>query len=169
MLEMARLLCARQGKDANAVWLAFLDGEEAMVDWTDTDSVYGSRELAARMALSGELKRVRAVILADMIGQKDLKIPKETNSTKWLTDLVWSTATRLGYGNVFVARDMPIEDDHQPFLKRGVPAVDLIDFDGFQAYWHTPQDTLDKVSARNLGIVGHVVLASVAELQKKNY
>ncbi len=169
MLEMARLLCARQGKDPNAVWIAFLDGEEAMVDWTDTDSVYGSRELAARVALSGDLKRVKAVILADMIGQKDLEIPKETGSTKWLTDLVWSTAARLGYGNVFVARDMPIEDDHQPFLKRGVPAVDLIDFDGFQPYWHTPQDTLDKVSARNLGIVGHVVLASVAELQKKNH
>ena len=64
---------------------------------------------------------------------------------------------------------MPIEDDHQPFLKRGAPAVDLIDFDGFQAYWHTPQDTLDKVSARNLGVVGHVLLASVAELQKKNH
>jgi len=169
MLEMARLLCPRQGQDSNAVWIAFLDGEEAMVDWTDTDSVYGSRELAARMALSGDLKRVKAVILADMIGQKDLKIPKETNSTKWLTELVWSTAARLGYSSVFVPRDMAIEDDHQPFLKRGVAAVDLIDFDGFQAYWHTPQDTLDKVSARNLGIVGHVVLASVAELQKKNH
>jgi glutaminyl-peptide cyclotransferase len=169
MLEMARLLCARQGKEANSVWIAFLDGEEAIVDWTDTDSVYGSRELAARMALSGDLKRVKAVILADMIGQKDLEIPKETGSTRWLTDLVWSTAARLGYGNVFVARDMPIEDDHQPFLKRGVPAVDLIDFDGFQPYWHTPQDTLDKVSARNLGIVGHVVLASIDELQKKNH
>jgi len=169
MLETARLLCPLQGQDPNAVWIAFLDGEEAMVYWTDTDSVYGSRELAARMALSGDLKRVKAVILADMIGQKELKIPKETNSTKWLTELVWSTAARLGYGNIFVSRDMAIEDDHQPFLKRGVASVDLIDFDGFQAYWHTPQDTLDKVSARNLGIVGHVVLASVAELQKKSH
>jgi glutaminyl-peptide cyclotransferase len=169
MLEMARLLCSRQGRDPNAVWIAFLDGEEAMVDWTDTDSVYGSRELAARMAMSGDLKRVKAVILADMIGQKNLEIPKETGSTKWLTDLVWSTATQLGYGKVFVTRDSPVEDDHQPFLKRGVPAVDLIDLDGYQAYWHTPQDTLDKISARNLGIVGHVVLASVAELQKKNH
>lgn len=165
MLEMARLLCGR--KDANAVWIGFLDGEEAMVDWTETDSVYGSRELAARMALSGDLKRVKAVILTDMIGQKNLQIPKETDSTKWLTELVWSTAARLGYGNVFVTRDMSIDDDHKPFLKRGVSAVDLIDFDGFQAYWHTPQDTLDKISARNLGIVGHVVLESVAELQKK--
>jgi glutaminyl-peptide cyclotransferase len=169
MLEMARLLCARQGKDPSAVWIAFLDGEEAMVDWTDTDSVYGSRELAARMAMSGDLKRVKAVILADMIGQKNLEIPRETSSSKWLTDLIWSTAARLGYGNVFVTRDAPVEDDHQPFLKRGVPAVDLIDLDGYQAYWHTPQDTLDKISARNLGIVGHVVLASVAELQKKNH
>jgi Zn-dependent M28 family amino/carboxypeptidase len=168
MLEMARLLCGR--KDANAVWIAFLDGEEAQLEeWTDTDSVYGSRELAARMAVSGDLKRVKAAILADMIGQKNLQIPKEANSTKWLTDLVWSTAARLGYKDVFVSRSIPIDDDHQPFLKRGVPAVDLIDFDGFQDYWHTPQDTLDKISARNLGIVGHVVLASVAELQTKSH
>jgi len=168
MLEMARLLCGR--KDANAVWIAFLDGEEAQLEeWTDTDSVYGSRELAARMAVSGDLKRVKAAILADMIGQKNLQIPKEANSTKWLTDLVWSTAARLGYKDVFVSRSIPIDDDHQPFLKRGVPAVDLIDFDGFQDYWHTPQDTLDKISARNLGIVGHVALASVAELQKKSH
>ena len=117
-----------------------------MVDWTDTDSVYGSGRM--RMAMSGDLKRVKAVILADMIGQKNLEIPKETGSTKWLTDLVWSTATQLGYGKVFVTRDSPVEDDHQPFLKRGVPAVDLIDLDGYQAYWHTPQDTLDKISAQ---------------------
>jgi hypothetical protein len=168
MMEMARLLCGR--KDASAVWIAFLDGEEAQLEeWTDTDSVYGSRELAARMAVSGDLKRTKAIILADMIGQNGLKIPKETYSTKWLTDLVWATAARLGYKDVFVSRSMPIEDDHQPFLKRGAPAVDIIDFDGFEAYWHTAQDTLDKVSARSLGIVGHVILESVAELQKKTH
>ena len=94
MLEMARLLCAEK-KQPNAVWIAFLDGEEAQVKWSDTDSVYGSRELAARLAVSGDLKRVRAVILADMIGQTDLRIPRESDSTKWLTDLVWNTAAGL--------------------------------------------------------------------------
>lgn len=165
LLEMARLLCGR--KQANALWIAFLDGEEAQVQWSDTDSVYGSRELAAKMAVSGDLKRVKAVILADMIGQNGLEIPRESNSTRWLTDLVWSTAARLGYGSVFVSREEGIGDDHLPFLHRGVPSVDLIDYAGFQPYWHTPADTLDKVSPQSLAIVGHVILQSVSELQKK--
>jgi len=174
MLEMARLLCAG-AKQRNAVWIAFLDGEEAQVvqdgqaQWTNTDSVYGSRELSARLAVAGDLKRVRAVILADMIGQKNLEIERDTNSTKWLTDLVWSTAARLGYKDIFVSRQAAVEDDHQPFLRREIPAVDIIDLDGYQAlgYWHTHLDTLDKISPRSLAIVGHVILESVAELQRR--
>jgi peptidase M28-like protein len=166
MLEMARLLCPK--KDTNAVWIAFLDGEEAFVDWnSNNDNTYGSRELAARLALSGDLKHIKAVILADMVGQTNLQIPRETNSTKWLTDLVWKTAARLGYKDIFVEREQTISDDHQAFLDRKVPAVDLIDYDGFSPYWHTPQDTLDKVSPRSLAIAGHVILESVAELQKR--
>ena len=166
MLEMARLLCAEKPQ-ANAVWIAFLDGEEAQIRWSDTDSVYGSRELAARMAVSGDLKRTRAVILADMIGQYNLQIPRETTSTSWLTNLVWKEAAELGYSNVFVNRDMAVEDDHGPFLHRNVPAVDIIDLDGYQqmGYWHTSQDTMDKISAANIAIVGHVILESVKELQ----
>jgi glutaminyl-peptide cyclotransferase len=168
MLELARLLCGR--KQPNSMWIAFLDGEEAFVDWDkDEDHTYGSRELAARLAVSGDLKRVKAVILADMIGQYGLAIPREGNSTKWLTDLVWKTAGHLGYGDVFVSRSETISDDHQPFLSRDVPSVDIIDWDGFQnpKYWHTPQDTLDKVSPRSVAIVGHVILETVNELQKK--
>ncbi len=168
MLEMARLLCGK--KEPNSVWIAFLDGEEAFVDWDkDEDHTYGSRELAARMAVSGDLKRVKAVILADMIGQYGLAIPREGNSTKWLTELVWRTAGRLGYGDVFVSRSETISDDHQPFLSREVPSVDIIDWDGFQnpKYWHSAQDTLDKVSPRSVAIVGHVILETVNQLQKK--
>jgi peptidase M28-like protein len=168
MLELARLLCGK--KEPNSVWIAFLDGEEAFVNWDqDEDHTYGSRELAARMAVSGDLKRVKAVILADMIGQYGLAIPREGNSTKWLTELVWKTAGRLGYGDVFVSRRETISDDHQPFLSRDVPSVDIIDWDGFQnpKYWHTAQDTLDKVSPRSVAIVGHVLLEAVNELQKK--
>jgi glutaminyl-peptide cyclotransferase len=170
MLEMARLLCPKKG--ANAVWIAFLDGEEAFVDWnTNEDHTYGSRELAARMALSGDLRRVKAVILTDMIGQKNVRIPRDSNSTKWLVDLVWKTAERLGYKNTFVNSEDPVDDDHSPFLHRNVPAVDLIDLEDFRAagYWHTPQDTLDKVSPKSLAIVGHVVLASVDEIQKTRH
>lgn len=166
MLEMARILCTQKGP--NAVWIAFLDGEEAFINWnSEDDHTYGSRELAARMALSGELKRIKAVILADMIGQTDLSIVKEGDSTKWLTDLVWKTADRLGYRSVFLPRETVVSDDHDPFLDRDVPAIDIIDLDGFRPYWHTPLDTLDKVSPRSLAIVGHVILESVNELQKK--
>jgi peptidase M28-like protein len=174
MLEMARILCGGQ-KKANSVWIAFLDGEEAQVvengqaQWTDTDSVYGSRELAARLAVSGDLKRIKAVILADMIGQKNLVIPREAYSTRWLTDLIWQTAGRLGYQDVFVSRRDAVSDDHNPFLDRKIPAVDLIDYDDYVklGYWHTTQDTLDKISPRSISITGHVILESVNELQKR--
>jgi peptidase M28-like protein len=168
MLELARLLCGK--KEPNSVWIAFLDGEEAFVNWDqDEDHTYGSRELAARLAVSGDLKRVKATILADMIGQYGLAIPREGNSTKWLTELVWKTAGRLGYSDVFVSRSETISDDHQPFLSRDVPSVDIIDWDGFQnpKYWHTAQDTLDKVSPRSVAIVGHVILETVHQLQYK--
>jgi Zn-dependent M28 family amino/carboxypeptidase len=168
MIEMARQLCGKKGP--NSVWIAFLDGEEAFVNWNqDNDHTYGSRELAARMALSGDLKRVRAVILADMIGQYNLSIQRQSDSPKWLNDLVWKTAARLGYKDIFVSQETQTSDDHDPFLERGVPALDIIDLNDYisAGYWHTAQDTLDKVSPRSVAIVGHVILESVDELQKK--
>ena len=166
MLEMARLLCGK--KRAVSVWIAFLDGEEAAVAWTATDSVYGSRQLAAKLALSGDLKRIKAVLLADIVGQHDLAIKRESNSTKWLTDLVWSSARRLGYGKQFLdAKTGEVSDDHVPFVHRGVPSVDLIAFNFNDPPWHTADDTLDKISPRSLGIVGHVLVETVTELEKK--
>lgn len=167
MLEMARLLCGRSSSEGRplSVWIGFLDGEEAFVQWSNTDGTYGSRELAAKLALSRELRRVKAVLLADMIGERDLAIRRESNSTAWLTDLVWSTAARLGYRRYFLDDSTTIEDDHIPFLRRGVPAVDIIDID--YPYWHTTADTLDKVSPQSMAIVGHVLLATLDELQKR--
>jgi glutaminyl-peptide cyclotransferase len=168
MLEMARQLCGKKGP--NSVWIAFLDGEEAFVDWNqNNDHTYGSRELAARMALSGDLKRVKAVILADMIGQYNLSIQRQSDSPKWLNDLVWKTAARLGYKDVFVSQETQTSDDHDPFLERGVPALDIIDLNDYisAGYWHTTQDTLDKVSPRSVAMVGYVILESVDELQMK--
>jgi glutaminyl-peptide cyclotransferase len=164
MLEIARLLCARE--QPVSVWIAFLDGEEAFVHWSDTDSIYGSRELAAKLAVAGQLKHVKAVILADMVGPKDLKIRRESNSTAWLTELVWHTAERLGYRAYFLPDETAVEDDHLAFLRRGVPAVDLIDLNDYP-YWHTSQDTLDKVSPRSLAIVGHVILETLNQLEKR--
>ena len=165
MLELASLLCAKRGR--YAVWITFFDGEEAMKSWSDLDSRYGSRELAARMAMSGDLKKVHAMLLADIIGSRNLRIPRESSSTKWLVDLVWNVARKLGYQNVFVDEEGSAQDDHDSFLKRGVPAADVITDFADNGYWHTPQDTMDKVSARSLAIVGHVFLDSVKELQTK--
>jgi Zn-dependent M28 family amino/carboxypeptidase len=166
MLEMARLLCGK--KRAVNVWIAFLDGEEAQVHWTDTDSVYGSRQLAAKLSLSGDLKRVKAVVLADIVGKPGVTFKREENSTKWLAGLVWSTARRLGYDRQFLDEDSGgVQDDHLPFLHRGVPCVDIIAVNFNGANWHTPADTLDKISPRSLGITGHVLVESVAELEKK--
>jgi hypothetical protein len=165
MLEIARLMCGKRGR--YAVWIAFFDGEEAMQSWSDLDSRYGSREMAAKMALNGELKKVRAMLLADIVGSRNLRIPRESSSTKWLTDLVWSVAHKLGYNGIFLDEESAAEDDHDSFLKRGVPAVDVISDFPHNGYWHTPQDTLDKISAKNLAIVGHVFLETLEQLQSE--
>jgi len=169
MLELAHLLCAR--KNALTIWIAFLDGEEAFnpTVWQDPDNTYGSRELAARMALSGDLARTKAVILADMVGGPNLRLQRETDSTAWLTDMIWSTAARLGYGDTFVSSQMAVTDDHDPFLARHVSAADIIDLDTpiRLGYWHMPQDTLDKVSPRSLARVGHVLIAVLPQLEQK--
>ncbi len=168
MLEMARLLCSK--KQHLGVWIAFVDGEEAFVDWnTDNDNTYGSRQLAARMALADELKHVKALMLADMIGQKDPHFERDSNSTGWLVNLVWSTAAKLGYQEIFVSRESATEDDHLSFTSRHVASVDIIDLNDYiqLGYWHTSEDTLDKVSARSIGIVGHVILATIDDLQTR--
>ena len=176
MLELARLFCARKAKSDLNVWIVFFDGEEAQnqwtdktsVQWTNSNSTYGSREMAASMAISGDLKRVKAMILADMIGPRDLKIKRDTGSTPWLTDLIWATAARLGYGNVFVSESTTVGgDDHFSFIRRGVPGCDIIDFDVAATYWHTTEDTLEKVDPRSLAIVGHVFIETLPELEKK--
>jgi glutaminyl-peptide cyclotransferase len=177
MLELARVFCGREANSALNVCIVFFDGEEAQGNWTDkssvqwmdTNSTFGSREMAARMALSGDLKRVKAMILADMIGPSDLKIKQDSNSTQWLTDLIWTTASRLGYGSTFVNErtDAVGGDDHFSFIRRGIPGCDIIDFDVSTTYWHTPEDTLDKVDPRSLAIVGHVFVETLPALEEK--
>jgi hypothetical protein len=168
MLEMARVLCGKP--QPSNIWIAFLDGEEALQHWdNDTDSVFGSKELAARLSLSGDLPHVKAFVLADLVGGKKLRIKREDNSTPWLAEIVWSTAARLGHQDIFVSeKSGGIEDDHLPFKNRKVPVVDIIDLDTTNdvPYWHTPQDTLDKVSPHSLQVVGDVILASLPEIAK---
>ena len=170
MLELARNLCPQHGR--YNVWIAFFDGEEAVrPEWKDPDNCYGSREMAARLANSGDLTKIKAFLLADIVGTRSPHFKRETYSTKALVDLVWSVAKKLGYANIFVDDSSAVEDDHQSFLKRHVPSVDVIDLDnaptGDVSYWHTPQDSLDKISPKTLAIVGHVFLESVKQLQAK--
>jgi glutaminyl-peptide cyclotransferase len=166
MLELARILCAQHGK--YAVWIAFFDGEEAMKAWSDSDSRYGSRQMAARFAASGDNARIRAFMLADLVGSRELHFLRDP-STPWLTDLVWKTAARLGYSNVFLNDSAAMQDDHNSFASRKVPVVDVIDLNSTTdvPFWHTADDTMDHISARSLAITGHVFLESIKQLQKQ--
>src|SRR5208337_1358009 len=126
-------------------------------------STYGSRHLAAKWGRDGTLGRIKAFILADMIGDKDLDIQRETRSTTWLVDTVRQAAKKFGYEKYFFKQEMPVSDDHMAFVQRGVPSIDIIDLNyGPQnSYHHTVQDTMDKISARSLTIDGDVFLETV--------
>ncbi|MGA2351534.1 MAG: M28 family peptidase [Terracidiphilus sp.] len=149
--------------DGYSVWLLFDDGEEAIKEWTDSDSLYGTRHLAAKWARDGTLSRVKAFILADMIGDKDLDIQRESQSTAWLVDLVRQAAKKFGYERYFFKKEMSVGDDHLPFLQRGVPSIDIIDLDygPNNSYHHTDKDTMDKISARSLTIDGDVFMETI--------
>ena len=168
LLELANQLRGKK-RDGYSVWLLWTDGEEALKGWTDTDSVYGARHLAELWQNDGTLKQIKAFLLADMIGDADLNIDRDAYSTPWLEDLVYQAATRLGYQSHFFARQNAVGDDHAPFMQRGVPCADLIDFDyGYNnIFWHTPQDTVDKLSPQSLEIVGSVILETVRMLDAK--
>jgi glutaminyl-peptide cyclotransferase len=155
--------------DGYSIWLVWTDGEEAFVKWTGTDSLYGTRQLAQKWQQDGTAKKVKAFILVDMIGDVDLDIQRDTNSTPWLTDVVSQAATDLGYQSHFFQQTIAIEDDHIPFAKIGVPVVDLIDFDyGYNnVFHHTPEDTIDKLSPQSLAITGNVVLRTIGLLETR--
>jgi len=159
LLELARRLAAAP-RDYT-YWLVWFDGEEAVETWTERDSLYGSRRFASDLARAKRLPR--AMILVDMIGDRDLAIRRESHSAAWLTDIIWDAAARLGHGRHFLRDSMPVEDDHVPFMRAGVPATLLIDFDF--SPWHTAEDTLDKVSADSLAVVGQVLLEALPSVE----
>ncbi len=167
LLEMARLLGRR--KNPVTYWLVFFDGEEALEHWSDTDSRYGSRHLVQKLVSAGELGRVQAMILVDMIADAKLDIYREYYSTGWLSDMIFGNARRLSYSRYFIdSAPRAIQDDHIPFVNAGVSAVDLIDLDygPNNSYHHTAQDTVDKCSAPSLTVVGRVVTTTLEELEK---
>ena len=162
LLELARVLKAR--KNPLTIELLFLDGEEAVIEWTGTDHTYGSRHYVATAQRDGSLRSVRGLVLFDMVGDRQLTIKRETYSTAWLTDLIWASARRLGQP-AFLPDEFAVEDDHRPFLDAGVPAVNIIDMD--YAAWHTKADALDQVSARSLQTVGDVFLGALPQIEAR--
>jgi Zn-dependent M28 family amino/carboxypeptidase len=163
LLELAQVLQGQKRTDD--VYVVFFDGEEAVGDWSDTDSLYGSRHLAERWKKEGTLYKIKALINVDMIGDKNLNVQPDMNSTAPLRRLVWQAATDLGYASSFPNDPLTIDDDHMPFIKLGVPSVDLIDFD--YPAWHKEDDTLDKLSPKSLEIVGSVVVEVIGRLERQ--
>jgi len=181
LLEVARVMAANQQKPKLTYWFVFFDGEEAFCfDWDEChnpnpadqnsplpDNTYGSRRYVAELIKKNELKRVRAMILFDLMGSKDLRLGRDELSTTWLVDAVWQTAKQLGYGRQFVdAREGVGDDDHAPFLRAGIDALDIIQLTSYP-FWHTKDDTLDKVSAKSLKIVGDTVLVSLPKIEER--
>jgi glutaminyl-peptide cyclotransferase len=180
LLELGRVLGASQQKPKLTYWLVFFDGEESFCPgWDDChnpnptdpktplpDNTYGSRHYVSRLHESNDLRRVRALILLDMMGYKNLELGRDTMSTRWLQDIIWRTGREMGYGKIFVDRPEGVGgDDHEPFLRAGVDSVDLIQLDGYP-YWHKVDDTLDQVSPQSMKIVGDVVLASLPRVEE---
>ena len=169
LIELARALKDQPREFTHE--LVWFDGEEAVIDWYQklpdgtTDNTYGSKYYVNAARRSGALATIKAMILVDMIGDKNLNIKRETKSTAWLTDVIWAAAKRVGHGNYFLSASEEISDDHLPFLDAGIPAVDIIDFD--YPAWHTPDDTLQNVAARSLQIVGDVLIAAIPDIEKR--
>jgi glutaminyl-peptide cyclotransferase len=162
LIELARVLKARRNR--MTIELVFLDGEEAVIEWRGNDHTYGSRHYVDVAKRSGALDSLKAMILVDMIADRDLGMRRDSNSTKWLTDIIWGQAAKMKLDNAFLPAMTTVEDDHLPFLAAGIPSVDIIDLD-YDA-WHTQRDTIEAVSARSLQVVGDVLLASLPKIEQ---
>lgn len=173
VLELARVLGTGQYQPKMTYWLVFFDGEEAFCkNWDECskpeapDNTYGSRYYVSQLQQENELGRVRAMVLLDLMGYKNLELGRDTLSTRWLQDIIWKTGRELGHKKIFVDREEGVGgDDHEPFLKAGVDAVDLIQLNSYP-YWHRADDTIDKVSAQSMKIVGETMLASLPKIEE---
>ena len=164
LLELARIL-ANNNPTNHSLWIVFFDGEESFQKWSSIDSLYGSREFVKMLKRKGNLEKISTLILLDMIGNKNLQLVKDLNSSKWLNRIIWNKASQMGHGKIFVERgNVAAEDDHLPFAREGVPVVDIINLN--YQYWHRKEDTLDKLSTHSLTAVGNVILSSLAEISQ---
>ncbi|MGH9881373.1 MAG: M28 family peptidase [Pyrinomonadaceae bacterium] len=174
LLELGRALSGTNPKPKLTYRLVFFDGEEAFCELWDEcgkpdapDNTYGSRHYVSELSRKGEFARVKSLILLDLMGYKNLELGRDTMSTKWLQDVIWQTAKEMGHGSIFLDRPEDVGgDDHEPFLRAGIDSVDLIQLNGYP-HWHKATDTIDKVSAQSMKIVGNVVLTSLPRIEQR--
>ena len=159
-----------------SVWLVFDDGEESIKpEWTDSDSLYGTRHLAAKWTMDGTIGHIKAFIVADMIGAKDLNVDKDANSTPALLDLLYKAGKDTGHTSYLFKNPTQVSDDHIPFRQRGVPVLDIIDLDYGPptrehpegSYHHTDKDTMDKLSATSLQVSADLFLDVVKLIDQR--
>jgi glutaminyl-peptide cyclotransferase len=170
LLALADALVRERRAEGPDILVAFLDGEECRVAYGPSDGLHGSRRLAATLVRNGRAANVKAVIVMDMVGDRDLNVSIPRNSTPSLISRVFEAARAQGTRLQFSLANGAIVDDHAPILAAGMPAIDLIDFEygsapGRNDYWHTPRDTMDKLSAGSLQVVGDAVLGVLRELR----
>jgi glutaminyl-peptide cyclotransferase len=171
LLEIGRVLGSLREKPKVTVKLVFFDGEEAFCEGWDEcsqpenpDNTYGSRHYVSQLTAKNEVENTYALILLDMMGYKKLELGRDPQSIRWLQDIIWETGRELGYGKVFVDREEGVGgDDHEPFIAAGIAAVDIIQLTSYP-HWHTAEDTIDKISAQSMKIVGDTVLASLPKI-----
>ena len=171
LLEIARVAASSPSKPKAIYRFVLFDGEEAFCEgWDDCgkpdnpDNTYGSRYYAKQLVDKNQVETSHAMILLDMMGYKNLELGRDTLSTRWLQDIIWQTGRELGYAKVFVDRPEGVGgDDHEPFLRAGIDAVDVIQLNDYP-HWHTAEDTIDKISAESMKIVGDTILASLPRI-----
>jgi len=171
LLEIGRVIGSLREKPRVTVKLVFFDGEEAFCEgWgecgkpEEPDNTYGSRRYVSQLQAKKELEDTYALILLDMIGYKKLELGRDSTSSRWLQDIIWETGRELGHEKIFVDREEGVGgDDHEPFIRAGVQAVDIIQLSSYP-YWHKADDTIDKISAQSMKIVGDTVLASLLKI-----
>ena len=171
VLEIGRVIASLRDKPKVTIKLVFFDGEEAFCEGWDEcskpdnpDNTYGSRRYVAQLKAKEEIENTYALILLDMIGYKKLELGRDPRSIQWLQNIIWETGRELGHGKIFVEREEGVGgDDHEPFIAAGVDAVDIIQLNSYP-HWHKADDTIDKISAQSMKIVGDTVLASLPKL-----
>lgn len=169
LLELARMMGEAEVVPEVGILFAFFDGEEGIADYIPGDGLHGSRRMARQLRASGDHKKIRAMILLDMVGDKDLKFTIPYNSSRDLVKETLNAAHALGYRDRFTLTRSIITDDHVPFLQDGIPSIDLIDFKfgsepNLNDHWHAEADNLQNISAESLEITGKITLQILNQL-----